>query len=99
MQWSKAACLVCFALSLKNPPSLHSVPFRPPFPPPPLLRWQIYGVDLDAGIFWRASSSRFRTLRRRPTAGRRLNGFLGLSLKERTILFLVILLDKTVSVG
>ena len=33
------------------------------------------------------------------TAGRRLNGFLGLSLNDRTIIFLVILLDKTVSVG
>ena len=31
--------------------------------------------------------------------GRRLNGFLGLSLNDRTIVFLVILLDKTVSVG
>ena len=31
--------------------------------------------------------------------GRRLNGFVGLSLDDRTILFLVILLDKTVSVG
>ena len=31
--------------------------------------------------------------------GRRLNDFLGLSLNDRTILFLVILLDKTVSVG
>ena len=31
--------------------------------------------------------------------GRRLNGFLGLSLNDRTILFLVMLLDKTVSVG
>ena len=31
--------------------------------------------------------------------GRRPNGFLGLSLNDRTILFLVILLDKTVSVG
>ena len=31
--------------------------------------------------------------------GRRLNGFLGLSLNDGTILFLVILLDKTVSVG
>ena len=30
--------------------------------------------------------------------GRRLNGFLGLSLNDRTILFLVISLDKTVSV-
>ena len=30
--------------------------------------------------------------------GRRLNGFLGLSLNDRTILFLVILLDKIVSV-
>ena len=29
----------------------------------------------------------------------RPNGFLGLSLKDRTILFLVILMDKTVSVG
>ena len=34
-----------------------------------------------------------------PTLGRRLNSFLGLSLNDRTILFLVILLDKTVSVG
>ena len=33
------------------------------------------------------------------TRGRRPNGFLTLSLKDRTILFLVILLDKTVSVG
>ena len=33
------------------------------------------------------------------TIGRRLNGFLGLSLNDRTILFQVILLDKTVSVG
>ena len=31
--------------------------------------------------------------------GRRPNGFLGLSLNDRTIIFLVILLDKTVSVG
>ena len=31
--------------------------------------------------------------------GRRLNGFLELSLNDRTILFLVMLLDKTVSVG
>ena len=31
--------------------------------------------------------------------GRRPNGFLGLSLNDRTILFLVTLLDKTVSVG
>ena len=31
--------------------------------------------------------------------GRRLNGFLGLSLNDGTIPFLVILLDKTVSVG
>ena len=31
--------------------------------------------------------------------GRRLNGFLGQSLSDRTILFLVILLDKTVSVA
>ena len=30
--------------------------------------------------------------------GRRLKGFLGLSLDDRTILFLAILLDKTVSV-
>ena len=31
--------------------------------------------------------------------GRRLNGFLGLSLNDRKIIFLVILLDKTVSAG
>ena len=31
--------------------------------------------------------------------GRRFNGFLGLSLNDGTILFLAILLDKTVSVG
>ena len=35
----------------------------------------------------------------RHSVGRRLNGFLGLSLNDRTIVFLVILLDKTVSVG
>ena len=33
------------------------------------------------------------------TLGRRPNGFLGLSLNDKTILFLEILLDKTVSVG
>ena len=33
-----------------------------------------------------------------PTLGRRPNDFLGLSLNDKTILFLVILLDKTVSV-
>ena len=33
------------------------------------------------------------------SVGRRLNGFWGLSLNDRTILFLVILLDNTVSVG
>ena len=33
------------------------------------------------------------------TRGRRPNGFLTLSLNDRAILFLVILLDKTVSVG
>ena len=31
--------------------------------------------------------------------GRRLNAFLGLSLNDRTLLFLVILFDKTVSVS
>ena len=31
--------------------------------------------------------------------GRRLNGFLGLSLNDRNFQFLVMLLDKTVSVG
>ena len=31
--------------------------------------------------------------------GRRLNGFVGLSLNDRTILFLAIIVDKTVSVG
>ena len=35
---------------------------------------------------------------RRTIIVRRLNGFLGLSLNDRTIPFLVILLDKTVSV-
>ena len=34
-----------------------------------------------------------------PSIGRRPNGFLGLSLNDRTISFLVILLDTTVSVG
>ena len=33
------------------------------------------------------------------TEGRLLNGFLGLSLNTGTILFIVIFLDKTVSVG
>ena len=33
------------------------------------------------------------------TSGRRPNGFLGLSLNDRNIIFLVILLDKSVSVG
>ena len=33
------------------------------------------------------------------TEGRRLKSFLGLSLNDRMIIFLIILLDKTVSVG
>ena len=33
------------------------------------------------------------------TIGRRLNGFLGRPMNNRTIIFLVIFLDKTVSVG
>ena len=33
------------------------------------------------------------------TRGRHLKGFLGLFLNDRAILFIVILLDKTVSVG
>ena len=37
--------------------------------------------------------------RRSLSQGCRPNGFLGLSLNDRIILFLVILLDKTVSVG
>ena len=41
----------------------------------------------------------FLILRRQQALGRRRNGFLGLSLNDRTILFLVIFLDKTVSVG
>ena len=32
-------------------------------------------------------------------SGRRPNGFLGVSLNDRTFIFLVIILDKTVSVG
>ena len=35
----------------------------------------------------------------RGLSGRRPNGYLGLSLNDRTILFLVTLSDKTVSVG
>ena len=34
-----------------------------------------------------------------PSFDRRVNGFLGLSLNDRTILYVGILLDKTVSVG
>ena len=47
---------------------------------------------------FRVSQSRPRYLQRK-FLGRRLNGFLWLSLNDRTILFLVSLLDKTVSVG
>ena len=39
------------------------------------------------------------TLRRRGMSGRRLNGFLGQSVHDRAIPFLVILLVRTVSVG
>ena len=35
----------------------------------------------------------------RGIGGHRLNGFLGLSLNDRTVLFLLIILDKTVSDG
>ena len=45
-------------------------------------------------IEWRTEWILFR-----PFIGRRPNGFLGLSLNDGTILFRVILLDKTVSVG
>ena len=44
-------------------------------------------------LLWSQKGAWFSTL------GRRLNGFLGLSLKDRTILYLAILLDSTVSVG
>ena len=40
-----------------------------------------------------------RKTRAAEVKGRRLNGFLGLSLNDRTVLFLVILLETTVSVG
>ena len=41
----------------------------------------------------------FISVRHDRSRGRRPNCFLGLSLNDRTVLFLVILLDKTVSVG
>ena len=57
------------------------------------------------GLLERALRRRFGNGSRRSVClhegskGRRPNGFLGLSLNDRTNLFLVILLDKTVSVG
>ena len=54
-------------------------------------------VPLKGTIFGELHSSVCHLEREKE--GRRLNGYLGLSLNYRTILFLVILLDKTVSVG
>ena len=49
---------------------------------------------------WENAVSKLSFLNVQGTAGRRVNGLLGLSsLDEKTILLLVILLDKTVSVG
>ena len=59
------------------------------FPPPPT--WP--------SLLSLSVSAHFMHDSRPPLLGRRLNGFPGLSLNERTILLLVILLDKTVSVG
>ena len=54
---------------------------------------------MDVGDEIREDFSYDSRQRRRVGEGRRLNGFLGLSLNDRTILFLGIVLDKTVSVG
>ena len=48
---------------------------------------------IDAAIAFALSLSLSLSIGRRP------NGFLGLSVNDRTILFLAILLGKTVSVG
>ena len=61
-------------------------------------------MDLTSEVVERAAdgSLRFSSLnaaRHGELEGRRPNGFLGLSLNDRTIIFLVILVDKTVSVG
>ena len=55
------------------------------------------GGDRQNGALCRAGSTNLSTIVK--LSGRRLNDFLGLSLNDGTILFLVILLDKTVSVG
>ena len=44
-------------------------------------------------------SENFEVIYGSPLIGRRLNGFLGLPLNDWTIIFLVILFDKTVSIG
>ena len=56
--------------------------------------FQIYSNDSAKGKPPRCPNRCHRT-----SQSRRSNGFLGLSLNDGIILFLVILLDKTVSVG
>ena len=62
-------------------------PFLPPLSSP---------VSPLSLLFVMTTTPAFSNLKKRE--GRRPNGFLGLSLNDRTILFLLILLDKTVSV-
>ena len=50
-------------------------------------------------LLWNKQGTKhFYTMYEASYEGRRLNGFQGRSMNDRTILFLVILLDKTVSV-
>ena len=74
---------------------------RPLEEAPRICRWQQQGL-LGSGDGSRSGETEdFCGYRRRcakVTIGRRLNGFLGLSLNDRTILFLVNLLDEKVSV-
>ena len=58
-----------------------------------------FGGGGDCGIFGfglEISADNRRLRDGAQALGRRLNGFLGLSLNDRTILFLVIVLDRTV---
>ena len=64
------------------------------------IRKQMSNVVCDRAKCFRKRGSRNNSRRRNLfSKGRRPNGFLGLSLNDRTILFLAVLLDKTVSVG
>ena len=62
-----------------------------------MLSLERFDCSLPRHVAARGSDPCKRKQREKEVRGLRLNGFVGLSLNDRTILFLVITLDKTVS--